>query len=44
LGGHEEVERRNQRLAGGGQEGLFLKPFEPVIALSIHGQRHRFFV
>jgi hypothetical protein len=32
FGGYEEVEQRNQRLAAGGQEGLFLKPFEPVIA------------
>jgi hypothetical protein len=32
LGGHEEVEQRNQRLVDDSQEGLFLKPFEPVIA------------
>jgi hypothetical protein len=32
LGGHEEVQEGGQRLAGGGQEGLFLKAFEPVIA------------
>jgi hypothetical protein len=44
LGGHEEVEQRNQRLADGGQEGLFLKPFAPVIALTIHEPRHRFFI
>jgi hypothetical protein len=44
LGRHEEVEQRNQRLVNGGQEGLFLKPFEPVIALSIHEPQCRFFV
>jgi hypothetical protein len=32
LGGHKEVGQRDKRLAGGGQEGLFLKPFEAVIA------------
>jgi hypothetical protein len=28
----KKFRRGNQRLTGGGQEGLFLKPFEPVIA------------
>jgi hypothetical protein len=32
LGGHEEVQEGDQRLVDGGQYGLFLKPFEPVIA------------
>jgi hypothetical protein len=32
LGGHEEAGQRNQGLADSGQEGLFLRPFEPVIA------------
>jgi hypothetical protein len=44
FGRHEEVKQRNQRFADGCQEGLFLKPFAPVIALTIHELRHRFFV
>jgi hypothetical protein len=31
LGGHEEVEERNQGRIHGGQEGLFLEACEPVI-------------
>jgi hypothetical protein len=32
LGGHEKVKQGDQRCIDSGQAGLFLKPFEPVVA------------
>ena len=31
MGGHEEIEERSRWLVDGGQEGLFLKAFKPVV-------------
>jgi hypothetical protein len=42
LGRDEKVKQWNQRLADGSREGLFLKLFELVMALSIHEPRPRF--
>jgi hypothetical protein len=32
FGEHGEVEQKDRRAVDGGQEGLFLEPFKPVIA------------